>query len=249
MLKRKKGGRDVTWTTLGPLDLVAVGWFLICSFGYAWATTRGPLSRRPNLVAAVEARRNAWMLEAAKREVRIVDAQLHMTLSSGTAFFASTTVIVLGGLAAMLGAADDLKTRLQELPLMGEVPIATLEIKILFVMAIVIRAFFKFAWAFRLTHYTSIMMGALPTWPADDDPAAIEACRRHAAKTARMSGLAALHNNDGLRSMYFAIAGLGWFLHPLVFIGGCAWVVAIVYRREFRSRALAAIEDDVPTGI
>lgn len=224
----------LTW-----LDLLAIVWFGICFVGYPLAARQGPLSRRPNLVAAVEAKRASWMLEAARRDVRIVDAQLLMTLSSGTAFFASTTVIVLGGLAAMLGSVENVKARLQELPYFGETPIGLLEIKIVFLMLLVVRAFFKFAWAFRLTHYTSIMMGAMPTW--SDEPEARARCEDHARRTARLSGLAAHHNNGGLRTMYFAIAGFGWFLHPLALMIASTWVVAIVYRREFRSRAFQTI--------
>ena len=224
---------------LSVLDAAALVLFAICYFGYAWATAHGPLKSRHGLVEAIDAHRIGWMRASARRHVRIVDAQLLVALANGTAFFASTSVIVIGGLAAMLGAADDVQARLNELPFATGTPIAAIEIKICFVMALVIRAFFKFAWAFRLTHYTSIMLGAMPE---RDDPDASDAEREeHADRTARLSSLAALHMNGGLRTMYFAIAGLGWFIHPLGFMVACAWVVAVLYRREYRSRALAAV--------
>ena len=74
--------------------------------------------------------------------------------------------------------------------------------------------FFKFAWAFRLSHYGSIMIGAMP-----DAGAAHEVeCRRHAERTARLIGLAGDHSNSGIRSFYHAIAALAWFFHPLLFM-------------------------------
>lgn len=231
----------MTLPAFSPLDLVALNWFALCYFGYGWAVTYGPLSRRHGLVAAIEGRRLAWMREAMRRDVRIVDAQLLTTLAGGTAFFASTTVIVLGGLAAMLGAAENVDQRLRELPLAQPTPLGILELKIVFLMGLVIRAFFKFAWAFRLTHYTSIMIGAMPLAPST--PEEEVACERHAERTARLSGLAALHTNGGMRTVYFAIAGLGWFLNPIIFMIGCGWVVLVVYRREYRSRAFRLVSE------
>ncbi|MBU1211493.1 MAG: DUF599 family protein [Alphaproteobacteria bacterium] len=221
------------------LDYAAVAWFAACYFGYGWAVNHGPLKGKVGLVAAVELRRVQWMRAALHRDVRIMDAQLMTSLSSGTAFFASTTVIVLGGLAAMLGAADNVKIRLEQLPFVGDTAIVMWELKIMFMMALVIRAFFKFAWAFRLTHYLGIMLGAMPAGSAED----LAQGERHIAKTARLASIAATHTNDGLRTIYFAIAGLGWFLHPLIFMAACTWVLWVVYRREYRSNALAAVGD------
>ena len=36
------------------------------------------------------------------------------------------------------------------------------EVKVLLLIGIFVFAFFKFAWAFRLTHYTAILIGAAP---------------------------------------------------------------------------------------
>jgi uncharacterized membrane protein len=222
------------------LDTAALIWFGVCYFGYGWAVHYGPLKHRPGLVSAVDQRRAQWMHAAVRREIRIMDAQLVTTLSSGNAFFGSTTVIVLGGLAAMLGAADNVKTRLEQIPIVPATQLLVWELKIMFLMTLVIIAFFKFAWAFRLTHYIGIMIGSLPTW----DEANSEVCDRHARKTARLAGIASTYTNEGLRTIYFAIAGLGWFLHPVVFMIGCAWVLYIVYRREFLSRAYEEISTD-----
>ena len=54
-------------------------------------------------------------------------------------------------------------------------------------------------------------------------------------------GLAAYHLNRGLRGYFFALAALAWFLHPAIFAFVSTWVVLVLYRREFRSRALRAV--------
>ena len=67
---------------------------------------------------------------------------------------------------------------------------------------------------------------------------------RHAERAATIIGLAAYHLNRGLRGYFFALAALAWFLHPVLFAVGSTWVVLVLYRREFRSRALRVIRGD-----
>ena len=207
------------------IDIFAFAWFCLCYFGYVWAVHYGPLKTKRGLVAAANERRVQWMMTALKRDVRIMDAQL-------------LTVLVLGGLTAMLGAADNVKDRLEHLPFVAHAPIVLWEFKIIFLMTLMIVAFFAFAWAFRLTHYVGTMFGALPL----QDEAETEQARRHARKTAQLVSLSGRHLNTGLRTIYFAIAGLGWFVSPLLFIAACALVTIIVYRREYVSEAFTALD-------
>jgi uncharacterized membrane protein len=104
-------------------------------------------------------------------------------------------------------------------------------------MAIFIYAFFKFAWAFRISHFASIMIGATPEYDAANEGA----CRQHAERTAGLIGLAAEHTNSGLRSFYLAIAAIAWFFHPLLFVLATTWVMLILARRDFFSRTLRLI--------
>lgn len=220
------------------IDVLAFTWFCLCYFGYAWAVRYGPLKSRRGLVAAVNDRRTQWMETALRRDIRIMDAQLLTSLSSGNAFFASTSVLVLGGLAAMLGAVDNVKTRLEQLPFISDTPLVLWEFKILFLMMLMIVSFFSFAWAFRLTHYVGTMFGALPL----QSEAYTEEAQAHARKTAELVGLSGRHLNSGLRTIYFAMAGLAWFVSPILFVIGCALVTGIVYRREYLSEAFAVID-------
>ena len=47
--------------------------------------------------------RRSWMTQMGRREVRIVDGQLLGSLRQGSAFFASTCLIAIGGAAALIG--------------------------------------------------------------------------------------------------------------------------------------------------
>ena len=110
----------------------------------------------------------------------------------------------------------------------------------LVLISVFVFAFFKFAWAFRLTHYTAIMIGAVPN-PTAMPTAAME---RHALNAARISGLAADHSNSGLRAFYYAAAVLTWFFHPILFFIATTWVALILIRRDFFSRSLDILAGD-----
>ena len=47
--------------------------------------------------------------------------------------------------------------------------------------------------------------------------------------------------NNGLRSYYFGVAALAWFLHPVLMIVITLAVVYVLYEREFRSKTLQAL--------
>lgn len=214
------------------LDVVALTWFVLLIGGYGWLARRPSLTAR-SIVGAVQSHRVAWMQNMAVRDNRVLDGMLLGHLSHGNAFFASTSAIAVGGLAAMLGSGEKVQMMLERLPLVRRVPAELYEAKVIFMMAVFIYAFFKFAWAFRLSHYVAIMIGSTPLLTSDTRPE----CERHATRTARLVGIAAEHANGGIRAFYYAIAGIGWFFHPLLFMAATTWVLVILVRRDFFSRS------------
>ena len=57
-----------------------------------------------------------------------------------------------------------------------------------------------------------------------------------------MLSIAVATFNGGLRAYYFALAALGWFVHPLVFIAAILWIVLVLLRRQFLSHTLRSIQ-------
>ncbi len=213
-------------------DLVALAWFFLAIIGYGLISGYGPLERR-SIVGAVQRQRETWMRNMAVRDGRIVDAHLLGGLSQGNAFFASTSALIIGGLAAMMGSGDKLQILLERLPYVSKSSTVLFEFKLILLITIFIYAFFKFAWAFRLSHYAAIMIGATPIL----DPVNREECDAHALRTARLIGIAAEHANGGIRSFYYAVAAMAWFFHPMTFIAATTWVILILMRRDFFSRS------------
>src|SRR6056300_686844 len=59
-----------------------------------------------------------------------------------------------------------------------------------------------------------------------------------AERIARVVSMAGHHFNFGIRTYYFALAVITWFINSWVFMGATALVVWVLYRREFRSSVL-----------
>ena len=219
-----------------PLDIAALAYFGMAVFVYRLIVARRATTGG-GLLGAIQEQPVNWMLNMARREQRMLDAILLGSLSQGNAFFASTSAIAVGGLAATLGSGEKLQAMLAHLPYASPTTPLILEAKQLLIMGIFIYAFFKFAWAFRISHYGSIMIGATPIY----DPANSEACTLHAERTAGLIGVAAEHTNSGLRSFYHEIAAIAWFFHPVLFMLATTWVILILARRDFFSRTLRLI--------
>lgn len=224
-------------------DIAALIWFFLLVGGYSYATNKGPLSEG-GIVGAINQKRVEWMANMAVRDNRVIDVQVLANLSRGNAFFASTSVLVTGALAALFGNVEALQSLATKFPFLHQTTVFMWQFKVLFLMSIFIYAFFKYAWAYRLSHYTGILIGATPIINNRNK----RICLDRAKSAAVLAGLIGRHANAGLRAYYYGIAALGWFIHPTVFMLTMLWVTGVIYRREYRSRALAAIAADRTSG-
>ena len=177
-------------------------------------------------------------MECARRDLRIIDTNILGNLLQGVSFFSSTTIFVIGGLMAMMGVTDQVAQALGRLPFVENSSIEALESKICFLLIIFVYAFFKFGWAFRLANYCSITMGSLPHSSQSES----QRVRYISGAAAILSTRSGHHFNRGLRAYFFALGALGWLVHPLLFAIITCGVVVILYRREFRSVALRALD-------
>ena len=107
-------------------------------------------------------RRARWIREAMGRDNRIIDTQVMNGLQNGTAFFASTSLIAIGGTLALLQSADRVVAIFADLPFGHETTRGAWEAKVIGLAVILGYAFFKFAWSYRLFNYCVILIGALP---------------------------------------------------------------------------------------
>jgi uncharacterized membrane protein len=218
------------------LDLAALGFFALCWIGYHFGVESERFGGR-SLNHVMNARREAWFAQAARRENRIVDTQVMNGLQNGTAFFASTSLIAIGGTSALLQSTEALLQIFADIPLAGPTSRGALEMKIIGLAVIFAYAFFKFSWSYRMFNYSAILLGALPERLRDE--AMRDTLDRAVGEAARMNIVAGRHFNRGQRAFFFAIAYLGWFLGPLPFMAATGGVLIVMWNRQFRSDSRA----------
>src|SRR6202035_3955745 len=127
------------------VDIFAVGFFILEWTVYA-VTLEHTAYGRDSLSARMNVYREVWVRRMLDRDARMVDMQIMASLQNGTAFFASTSLLAVGGALALLRATNEALGVLRALPIDLSPSPAPWEIKCVGLIPIFIYAFFKFAW-------------------------------------------------------------------------------------------------------
>jgi uncharacterized membrane protein len=212
------------------VDILAVGFFILEWTVYA-VTLEHSAYGQDSLSARMHVYREVWIRRMLERQTRMVDTQIMGSLQNGTAFFASTSLLAVGGALALLRSTNDALAALKALPIDLSPSPALWEIKCIGLVLIFVYAFFKFAWAYRLFNYVAILLGAMPPAEQRDTPEA----EAHVIRTTRVFEAAGRHFNRGQRAFFFALGYLGWFVSPWVLFVTTALVVIVTWRRQFAS--------------
>lgn len=212
-----------------PLDFAALAILVVGWFAIGWRVEH-PSAAAPSMSLIMADYRREWMRQMVARDPRIFDAQVLGAMRQGTAFFASTSVIAIGGALALIGNSDRLAGVARDMAFVDQ-PASLLELKLLVVLLCLTNSFLKFAWSNRLFGYCGVLMGAVPNDPAD--PVAMP----RAMQAADIQITAARSFNRGLRSIYFSLSAIAWLAGPIPLILATAVTLSVIWRREFASRS------------
>ena len=218
------------------VDYVALACFAAAWLAYYLAVERTAVGSI-SLNRLMNRHRYRWMRVQSGRDNRIIDANINSSLQNGTAFFASTSLIAIGGSHALLRSPDEVLGIFAHLSFGANASRVAWEVKVLGLTIIFVYAFFKFAWSYRLFNYAAILIGAVPERKEADEEAVLVAAWRAAS----MNTVAGRHFNRGQRAFFFSLAYLGWFISPYVLIVATAFVLYVMWHRQFASEALAAL--------
>ncbi|WP_336488581.1 DUF599 domain-containing protein [Methylobacterium nigriterrae] len=231
-----------TDTAFSHRDLAALIFFVVAWIGYGLSVGR-MRGRLVSLSQIMNGQREVWARQMLVRENRVVDTTINASLQNGTAFFASTSLIALGGVLTLSRSGDEVLTLFGTLPFGAVTTRATWEIKVAGLAVVFVYAFFKFAWAYRLFNYGAILIGAVPPKGSGVSEAEMQ---RAARRAAAMNIAAGSHFARGQRAFFFALAYLGWFVSPLILMLTTTAVVLVMWRRQFVSEIRGALlTDDV----
>jgi uncharacterized membrane protein len=219
-------------------DGLALLWMLLLWFVYGrFADFLPPDDVAPrNLNQMMHHLRRSWMRRMIDRHDRIVDSGLTGHSVNSTTFFASTSMLIIAGLLGVLGNAAAAHDVIQSFGFVMRADIVMFEIKVLGLVILFIVAFYKFTWALRQFNFACTLIGAAPLAPAE--PPIRDRFADHAA---RVMSLAVVSFNGGIRAYYFAMAWLGWFIHPILFAGATGIVVLVLLKRQLKSRSQQSV--------
>lgn len=212
-----------------PLDAAAVALLLFLSIAIGWLIDH-PGNRRPSVSVLMMKYRHEWMAEMITRDPRIFDSGVLDGLRQGITFYASACMIAIGSGLALVGNTAPLQGLASDLTLEAADALV-LKVKVLLVLAFIVNAFLKFVWSHRLFGYCSIMMAAVPNDVTNPE------CYPRAEQAAEINITAARSYNRGLRSVYFALGALGWFLGPVPLLLSSVTTAGVLLRREFASQS------------
>ena len=224
------------FSSLNELDGLAVTMLIVVWLGLSWWIEH-PSSKRPSVTVVMSDYRRKWMQVMIHRDPRIFDSQIMASLRQGTSFFASTCLLAVGGVLALIGNVDPLRGVAEDIAMTSS-PTVIWQIKLGLVLVLLSNAFLKFVWANRIFGYCSVMMAAVPNDP--DDIMAQPMAR----KAAELNIRAAMNFNRGLRSMYFALGAVAWLAGPVPLMAAVVVTAWVVWSREFASVPRAIIMND-----
>ncbi|GGB66906.1 DUF599 domain-containing protein [Shewanella inventionis] len=221
----------ISWSDSLALIVFLISWVGYTSFARRKAKTTNCIAR------VMHQQRILWMSQVIAKEVRVAEAALLANLERNIAFFASTTLLVLAGVLTLFSQVEKLETVIASIPFTAPPNHALVQVKLGMLAGIFVLAFFQFTWSMRQYGFVNVMIGAVPLDKTGTDKNLLAYARQMAV----VQDQAAHSYNYGLRSYYYSMAALCWFIHPYMFIVASLIVVYTLYQREFNSKAVIAI--------
>lgn len=195
--------------------------------------------RQRSLLVTTNQYRRLWMEQATFRDPRMLDGLITQNLSHTPSFFSSTSILIIGGLLAIMGTTDKAAELVKDMPFAQVTTLQVFEFKLMVLVAVFVYSFFRFSWCMRQYTFVALVIGAMPAPEVFESGQADRA--QYIDRASRLVGLAAETFNDGLRAYYFSFAALAWFFSPMAMVLATLLVVGILYTREFRSDVLSIL--------
>lgn len=220
------------------IDVIAVIWFFSLWVGYTLFA-----KRRAKAVSCLSfelrRKRNDWMQKMLLRDNKMADVGLISTLERNVTFFASSTLLILAGLLTAMTSADKLSLMLSNLVPWATYSEGSVQLKLLLLTFIFVFAFFQFTWSLRQYGFCGVLIGAAP----DGRDLTTDEQQLYANRAAKVIDQAGHSFNYGLRSIYFSLSALAWFIDPVLFMASTVLVLVVMKQREFHSKVLKALQE------
>ncbi|KFB09053.1 MULTISPECIES: DUF599 domain-containing protein [Nitratireductor] len=189
---------------------------------------------RPSLSMIMSRHRRRWVENAIHRETPL-DAILSGNLMSSVSFFASTTVLIILALFAVLGQVSSVVEAVNIIQPESGIGKADVERHLILVLIMFVLAFLAFTLSLRQFNHFCIMLGAADHSQASDP--------EEIFVITALNTLGARNFNQGIRAYYFALGMVAWFISPLAAIATTALIFGSILYREFFSSARTLVQN------
>jgi len=222
---------------LRPLDMTALGVFLVAWLFYEPLLTAFGKRRGGVLNTDMTVIRTAWMVQMTRREVRLMDGNLLGHALNSASFFASSNLLLIAAAAGALFGGDSTFRSVSALEVVKTSSRFLFEVQLALVLVALARGLLDFIWSIRQLNYCLAAMGATP------EPLAADEQGTFGAILARLLNPALGAFNSGVRGYYFALAAAAWLFGAWALIGATVGAVALLFWRQRSSSAALAIHD------
>ncbi len=216
-----------TFITEHPMDMFAFAVFLTFSVGYH-VLYYYLVRKRPELIfkGKINTIRRAWVAKIFEENTGIVAVQTLRNVTMAASFLTTASVVLIGGLISLLLNLE----ATQHIFLTeetGKISDPLLAVKLLTLIILFIASLFYFSLCVRLLNHVGMLMSAPPQAIRDavgEDPVTF---------VYRLYAKAGRHYTFGMRSVYFLIPTVLWFLGPTLCVIASVGVGFICMKLDF----------------
>jgi uncharacterized membrane protein len=216
------------------LDWLALALFFVAVLAYArYADHIGDrlLNARMREVRAI------WMRRYLERDDRVLDSILTGHSINSIALFSSATLLIVVALLGVLTNADAAYYVATTSSFVTHTTKELFQVKLIGLVCVFIYGFYRFTWALLQYNYLLALTASAPL-PGDLTP---ETAKAMAQQLSVVLNAAVTSFHSGFRTYYYALAWVGWFFHPIVFMVAILFVTFILVYRQIHSPAAGAI--------
>ena len=219
----------------GILDWLALASFFAAVVAYArYADHVGDRL----LNARMREVRTVWMRRYLAREDRVLDSILTGHSINSIALFSSATLLIVVALLGVLSNADTAYHVATTSSFVTPTSKELFQVKLIGLVCVFIYGFYRFTWALLQYNYFLALIGSAPL--KDHLTDALVDQLGNQMSVVLNSAVTSFHS--GFRSYYQALAWVGWFFHPLVFLAATAFVTFVLVYRQIASPSAGAIK-------
>jgi uncharacterized membrane protein len=182
--------------------------------------------------------RARWMRRCLERSDRVIDAILTGHSINSITLFCSATLFIVVALLGVLTNADTAYHMSITSTFVTHTTIELFEIKLIGLVCVFVYGLYRFTWALLQYNYFLALIGSAP-FKEHLTPAAIDEMGNQMSVVLN-SAVTSFHS--GFRTYYYALAWVGWFFHPLVFVVATAFVTFVLVYRQIASPSAGAIK-------